>query len=278
MKNLAIFGASGHGKVVADIAQITEWQSVTFYDDAWPETIQNGHWEVLGNTTSLLANTEEYEGIIVAIGNNEIRWKKQQQISKRDGQLATIIHPTAIVSQYAEIGSGTIIMPKAVINAYAIIGDACIINTGAIVEHDCNIGNAVHIAPGATLSGNVTIGDQSWFGVGATARQGTKIGSNVTVGAGAVVVSPIADGETVVGCPAKPLTPKLLEPVAPEIKPEEAKKAEKAEETEPQEPPVEEFKPPKINFQDPDLQDLDFHEEETPDPISEDLKPMEQSQ
>ena len=37
MKTLAILGASGHGKVVADAALSTGlWQEVVFYDDAWP--------------------------------------------------------------------------------------------------------------------------------------------------------------------------------------------------------------------------------------------------
>ncbi len=205
MQRLAIFGASGHGKVVADIAQSAGWQSVTFFDDAWPDAIQNGHWEIQGNTTTMLANLNQFDGAIVAIGNNEIRWQKQQQILKREGLLATIVHPSAIVSQYAEIGTGTVIMPNAVINAYATIGDACIINTGAIIEHDCIIGNAVHIAPSATLCGNTSVGELSWFGVGATSRQGSKIGSNATIGAGAVVIKEVADGETVIGCPAKPI-------------------------------------------------------------------------
>lgn len=43
---LAILGASGHGKVLADIAELTGWDKVVFFDDAWPEVQRNGAWEV----------------------------------------------------------------------------------------------------------------------------------------------------------------------------------------------------------------------------------------
>jgi hypothetical protein len=39
---LAILGASGHGKVVADAAGLAGWDEVVFFDDAWPGLTQNG--------------------------------------------------------------------------------------------------------------------------------------------------------------------------------------------------------------------------------------------
>ena len=33
---LAILGASGHGKVLADIAELSGWSAIEFFDDAWP--------------------------------------------------------------------------------------------------------------------------------------------------------------------------------------------------------------------------------------------------
>ncbi len=37
MKRLAILGASGHGKVVAEIAELCGWGKIHFFDDAWPD-------------------------------------------------------------------------------------------------------------------------------------------------------------------------------------------------------------------------------------------------
>lgn len=205
MKQLALVGASGHGKVVADIALAAGFDNVIFFDDRWPEVQKNEIWDIKGTSEDILSASQEFDAVLVSIGNCYIRWNIHRQLKHKNAKLATLIHPSAIISPYAKIGNGTVIMPGAIINAYAEIGDACIINTGAIVEHDCKIADAVHVAPGATLSGNVTIGQESWFGVGATARQGTTIGSKVTVGAGAVVVKDIEDNLTVTGCPAAPL-------------------------------------------------------------------------
>ncbi|NIQ11431.1 acetyltransferase, partial [candidate division KSB1 bacterium] len=53
MKRLAILGASGHGKVVADIAECCGWSEFFFFDDAWPKLQRNGRWSVQGNSQHL---------------------------------------------------------------------------------------------------------------------------------------------------------------------------------------------------------------------------------
>ena len=203
MNQLALLGASGHGKVVADAALAAGWKSVVFFDDAWPGVLTNGHWPVVGDTANLLTCLPEFDGVIIAIGNCTIRWQKQELLQSAGARMATIVHPRACVSDYARLGAGTVVMAGAVVNVDAVVGDACIINTGATVDHDCVLKQGVHISPGANLSGNVTVGSCSWIGVGAAVRQLTRIGANVMVGAGAVVVKPVPDGQTVVGNPAR---------------------------------------------------------------------------
>ena len=205
MKKLAILGASGHGKVVADTALVSGWEEVVFFDDAWPGVTLNGNWNVVGDTANLLQRLADFSGVIIAIGDCAIRWNKQQKIDEAGGQLATIIHPMAFISPNSRVGKGVAIMANAVINTNATVGDCCIVNSGAIVEHDCQLGQAVHLCPGAVLSGDVSIGDYCWIGVGAVVRQGIQICAGVTVGTGAVVVKPVLESQTVVGCPAAPL-------------------------------------------------------------------------
>lgn len=202
MSRLAIIGASGHGKVVADTAELCGWQFIEFFDDAWPAVANVGVWRVFGDTSSLLSRIDEFDGVVVAIGNNAVRLAKTLELSS-SGKLIKLIHPSAVISRYAFLDVGSVMFAGSVINAGARVQIGAIINTNAVVEHDCILGLGVHISPNATLSGGVHVGDLSWIGAGAAVRQSILIGSQVTVGAGAVVVSPISDGITVAGVPAR---------------------------------------------------------------------------
>lgn len=205
MKHLAVFGASGHGKVVAEIAEMTGWQ-VSFFDDAYPNIRQVEHWPVLGNTIDFESRKEEFNGAFVAIGNNAVRLVKLNGLMGMGVELPTLIHPNACVSQYAHIGYSCVVMAMAVINPFVKIGFGGIINTASTLDHDCVLGDCVHVSPGANLAGGVTVGSCSWVGIGASVKQYLNIGSNVLVGAGAAVVSDVADNVTVVGVPAKSIT------------------------------------------------------------------------
>ena len=203
MKRLAILGASGHGKVVADIAECCGWHEVIFFDDVWPGVTHNGHWNVEGNSQTLVARLDDFTGVIVAIGNNGIRAEKLRWLSEMSAPVVTLIHPSAVISQYAELGVGTVVMPGVVVNVSFKVGEGVILNTGGSIDHDCRIGDCSHISPGARLAGGVHIGAQSWVGIGACVKQLVSIGQQVTVGAGAAVVADLPDGVTVVGVPAK---------------------------------------------------------------------------
>lgn len=206
MKRLAIIGASGHGKVVADIAESCDWEAIDFFDDAYnPQVTTNGHWPIVGSVSDLLSTSSTYSGVIVAIGNNQVRQKICETIVASTMNLVTLIHPAAIVSRHAKIGTGSVVVAGAVINAYATIGSGAIINTNASIDHDCCLGDYVHISPGANLAGGVKVGNCSWIGIGSCIKQQVTIGGGVTVGAGAVVISDTLDNLTVAGVPAHPL-------------------------------------------------------------------------
>lgn len=199
---LAILGASGHGKVLADIAELTGWEKIDFFDDAWPERKNNGVWQVIGDTQKLLNSLKAYDGVIVAIGNNKIRQQKLQQLESAGAKIIILIHPSATVSRYTKIGPGSVVVAGAVINPDCIIGSGVIINTCSSVGHDCTLGDAVHICPGARLAGGTVVYDRAWVGVGTSVRQLITIGADSIVGAGSVVVKDVSSNTTVMGVPA----------------------------------------------------------------------------
>jgi sugar O-acyltransferase (sialic acid O-acetyltransferase NeuD family) len=203
MRTLAVLGASGHGKVVADIAEQVGWQSIVFFDDAWTTKTKIKNWDVIGNTDNLLNSLDVYKGIFVAIGDNSIRGQKLDLLKEAGAKVSTLIHPSAVVSDYASLGQGTVLMPGVVVNVDAKVGEGVILNTGCTIDHDCKIGNAVHISPGVHLSGNVSVGIMSWLGVGVSVCQGVAIGERVMVGAGAAVINDLPAGVKAVGIPAR---------------------------------------------------------------------------
>lgn len=203
MKRLAILGASGHGKVVADTAELSGWDEVVFFDDAWPQCTSNSVWPVRGNTADLVAAVNEFSGVAVAIGNNAIRLQKLALLRELGVALPAIIHPQAIISRYASLGEGSVVCAGVVVNADACIGVGVILNTGCSIDHDCVLADAVHISPGARLAGGAKVGECAWVGIGAVVRQLVTVGAYSTVGAGAAVIRDVAEHTTVVGVPAQ---------------------------------------------------------------------------
>jgi sugar O-acyltransferase (sialic acid O-acetyltransferase NeuD family) len=214
VRSLLIVGAGGHGKVIADVARAAGFTVVGFVD-ADPRKLDavvgaSGDRVLAEQAALLRALTQQQplpggaDGLALGIGDNSDRlWVARQAGPDR---FAVILHPAAVVSSSAQIGTGTVVLPAAVINADAVIGSAVIVNTAAVVEHDCIIGDGAHISPGAVLGGGVAVGAGSWIGAGAVVIEGVAVGENVIVGAGAVVLRNVPDGLKVVGVPAAALT------------------------------------------------------------------------
>lgn len=201
---IAIIGAGGHGKVVADAVRADgKHELVGFFDDDGQLIGRN----VAGaQVLDRIAAWRSYpvDGLILAIGNNRIRQDVMLRLVAENARLASVIHPSAIVSG-AVVENGTVLMAGVVVNIEANIGKNVILNTGAIVEHDCVVGAHVHIAPGSCLAGGVTIGEGAFIGMGSRILPEVHVGAWSIVGAGAVVVRDVPDGATVVGIPARRL-------------------------------------------------------------------------
>ena len=198
MKQLMIIGASGHGKVVADIAKKNGYDSITFLDDNSSVKECSG-FPVVGKSRDYLKWDCDF---FVAVGNARIRQRIQEQLESENKNIPVLIHPNAIIAENVVIGSGTVIAAGAVINPGVVIGKGCIINTCASVDHDCRIGNYVHISVGSHLAGTVIVDDRTWVGIGAVVSNNLRITGDCMIGAGAVVVKGINESGIYVGVPA----------------------------------------------------------------------------
>ena len=201
MKKLIICGAGGHGKVCADCAEQMGYTDIEFLDD-----LKSGDRVLKFPVSGRFDDIREYDKtdaeVFVAIGNNKLRCEMLKRFSEDGFAIATLVHPSAVVSKYAKVGEGVLVMPGAIINAGTQIGFGAIINTGVRVDHDCKIGVCAHLSPGAVLSGTVEVGDFSWLCSGSVVANNTSVGRCSVVGAGSAVVKDVADNVLVAGVPA----------------------------------------------------------------------------
>lgn len=189
-----LYGASGHAKVVIEIAENLGLE-VGGLVDADPAIKTLLDYPVADRFESEKSNW------IVSIGNNKIR--KRIAKASIDKDYCTLVHLNTSVSKRTGLGRGTVVMAGVSINSGVQIGEHCILNTNASIDHDCVIHDFVHISPNVALAGDVTVGEGTHIGIGACVIQGVKIGSWCTIGAGAVIIKDVPDGVTVVGNPGR---------------------------------------------------------------------------
>lgn len=189
-----LYGASGHGKVVAEIAEKSNIRIDAFIDiDLSKNKLLD--YDVLHEIPDTRFD------VIISVGNNRTRKSIAENYSNFN--FKKLAHPTAVISSRAKIEEGTVVMAGATINSDVKIGKHCIINTNASIDHDCTLGDFTHISPNAALAGDVFVGEGTHIGIGAAIIQGIKIGKWCIVGAGSVIITDIPDRATVVGNPGK---------------------------------------------------------------------------
>lgn len=202
-RRVYVYGAQGHGKVVAELLTAAGDEVVGFIDDGLPAGTPTLHSQVVGGFAAL----RDSPGALVAlgIGANQVRERIALRLLEEGHQLATVLAPSAIISPSASVGAGTVAMAGVVVNAEARVGRGVILNTRSIVEHECVVSDFAHLSPGAVLGGQARVGRRTHIGLNASVIHLGSVGDDVTVGAGACVVRPIDSGQTVVGVPARPI-------------------------------------------------------------------------
>ncbi len=182
---LIVFGAGGHGAVVAELALACGRRVLGFAD---VDASRIGS-RVLGLEVSWLQDDllsmerwPEDAEVALGVGYNGPRARIDAGFAAR--VTAPLIHPRAYVSPSAELAPGVVVFALAAVQARARLGRGVIVNTGAVVEHDSEVRAHAHIAPNATLCGNVTVGERALVGAGASVPPGLVIGEDALVKAG----------------------------------------------------------------------------------------------
>ena len=160
MKKLLIIGAGDHSRVVFEVAKSCGFSEFMFLDDSQELLAQGRAHDKIGAIESL---RYEYDCAFVSIGSNTFREKITDDLLKLGYKLPILIHPTAFVSETANIGAGTLVCPKAVIGTSATVGRGCIISASSVIDHNTTVGDYSHIDAGAVCESNSLV------------RKGTKV-------------------------------------------------------------------------------------------------------
>lgn len=206
---IAIFGASGFSREVADICFVSGYKNIIFIDKS-DNMNKYGEFEIVDESYVEALSANGYK-FIIGIGNNHIR--KKIFCKFNTVKYTNIIHPSATFGlgqrEYIEQNVGNIIAAGVRFTNGIKVGNFGIYNLNSTIGHDCIIKDFVNICPGVNISGNTTISNEAFIGTNACTIQGQSItnrimvGEKSTVAAGAVVIRDVPDGVTVMGVPAR---------------------------------------------------------------------------
>ena len=136
-----------------------------------------------------------------------IRKKIVAQTGLPNEQFETIVHPTASVSKFSNLGCGVVVFQNVTITTKTTIGHHVCILPNSVLSHDSKIGNYTCVAGGAIVSGNVRIGNSCYLGANCSIKQGIVIGNQCLIGMGSVVLNDVKENSVIAGNPAKFLRP-----------------------------------------------------------------------
>lgn len=204
---LGIYGAGGQGREVLDSARAvnklsSQWENIVFVDDVTKQKIVN-EAKVYTFEEFSLTFCDDAAELIIAVGEPTGRKKLYEKITSAGYALALVVHPTAIVSDYADIGKGAFIGAHSIISCNTLIAENACIQPHAVIGHDATIGAHSVLSGFTIVSGHCAIGEQTYIGIGASVREEVLIGSNTIIGMGSSVICDIPDEVVALGTPCQ---------------------------------------------------------------------------
>jgi len=193
---IAIFGASGQGREVADICAVTGYDEIVFLVGDINETcLWSG--KVFVDTPEQVKMLHD-QGFHFAIGIGSPKVRKI--IAEKYPYLTfpNLFHPEATIgSRQVELMAqtkGCLVMAGTRISDNVVTGDFCLFNFNCSIGHDCIIENYASVMAGVNILGNVHIGEAAYIGAGSTIMHGTNeakmiISDNSMVTVGSVVLT-----------------------------------------------------------------------------------------
>ena len=142
---------------------------------------------------------------MLTMGNMAIKREVSKNLIRRGGIIPTLVHPNAVISQFADISEcGVLVCSSCEIHSDAIVGEGCVLWPQVVVEHNTQLHDYVFCGPKAYVGAYIEIFDQAFIGQCSVCISGKidSIGESAIIGAGAVVTKNVPPNVIVKGNPA----------------------------------------------------------------------------
>jgi sugar O-acyltransferase (sialic acid O-acetyltransferase NeuD family) len=200
---LLIFPCNGNGIEALD-ALGESWHCVGFVDDTPEKQASRCMGQSVRGRSAFNARPD---ASVLAVPGGPASYRTRRQVIDalriEPGRFATVIHPSASVSEHARIGRNVLVMAGAVITSNAVIGDHVCILPNSVVHHDAVVGAWSLIGSNVTVAGGVRIGDNCYVASGSSLKDGVQLGDGCLIGMGSTVLYDVEAATTVAGCPAR---------------------------------------------------------------------------
>ena len=199
-KEIIIFGAGGHARVVAELALALGYEIGCFLADEISETVVFGRPVLKEIDASVLRPV-----FAIAIGHNDTRYSIFTRLTKQfpDASFPSLIHPRSMISPSAVIEHGSVIFSGALVGPQSKIDRFVIVNHGAQLDHNNYACEFSSIGPGAVLGGGVTVGNAAVVAMRAAVKHQVNIGSYSILGANSYLDRNLPPNSVAYGNPAR---------------------------------------------------------------------------
>lgn len=163
-----------------------------------------------------LSRLGELGNVLVVNGIGSVRnfWRKPAIIAGAAAlteRYLTLVHPSATVSAFAQVGAGTVLLQGAVIAAGARLGDHVMVLPLSIISHDAQVGDFSILAGGVCVNGGCRIGRCCYLGSGTQVKDGVEVAEYTLCGMGSNVLHNVGPRAVVAGNPARLLRQLIIE-------------------------------------------------------------------
>lgn len=203
---LGIYGSGGSGKdlfsLIRSEGKDKNWEEVLFIDDTKPAGSKMGI-RMLPFADFCEKYSPKQAEVIIALGEPEYRQILSKKVKEKGYRLASYIHNSAKISEFASLEEGVVILDDVFISPMVQIGANVWINGYTIIGHDVQIGDNCQISSQVIVTGNTVVGACVYIGAGASVRERITIGDYAVISMGAAVLKPVRSEMIVMGNPAR---------------------------------------------------------------------------